>query len=151
MEIISNGSIPYGQTKEEFFESISMPVNESLMRVFIATGLCEHTGHGVPVILKRYGEDAFEIGGNSVRVRMPFERKRRIISDEGEHTDTLSKKERNVLSILMTNPKITLKDVSEILSIGQSNVLATVSGLKAKGVLIREGSKKNGEWKVLIR
>ena len=50
----------------------------------------------------------------------------------------------------MTNPKITLKDVSEILSIGQSNVLATVSGLKAKGVLMREGSKKNGEWKVLI-
>ena len=72
VEIISNGSIPYTQTTEEFFNGRSMPINESLMRLFIAAGISEHIGHGVPVIVKEYGRDAFEITGGTVKVTLKY-------------------------------------------------------------------------------
>lgn len=149
MEIISNGSIPYGQTMEEFYEGVSMPVNESLMRAFIAVDLCEHTGHGVPVILNRYGKEAFNITGSSVRVIIPFSRNRFRIKQD-EQVQVLSDKERTVLSMLRTNPNMTVRELSDLSGINSSNVLSTISVLKSKGLLTREGSKKKGRWIVTI-
>ena len=72
IEVLSIGSTPYGQSEDDFFAGVSTPVNESLMRAFIAAGLCEHTGHGVPVITEKYGRGAFKITGGYVLVTIPF-------------------------------------------------------------------------------
>lgn len=45
-----------GLTKEEFFAGISRPRNEHLMDVFKRLGIVEHTGHGVPTIVAKYGK-----------------------------------------------------------------------------------------------
>lgn len=42
-------------TKDDFFGGISKPVNESLAKIFIKLGLIEQTGHGVSMIVDRYG------------------------------------------------------------------------------------------------
>lgn len=31
------------------------------MRIFLSLNLCEHTGHGIPTIINKYGKEAFEI------------------------------------------------------------------------------------------
>lgn len=147
MEIESFGSIPYGSTEEDFFDGISMPVNESLMRIFIMVGLCEHTGHGIPVITERYGREAFRITNRAV-VTIPFERPR---STEKETKSDLSVNERLILSLLASSPEMTLDKVAEVTSLGQSNVRAIVSRLKAKGLLERQGSRKKGKWVVKQR
>ena len=56
IEILSHGGLPRGMTKKQFFDGISKPRNTTLMRIFLNMGLTEHTGHGIPTIVNRYGE-----------------------------------------------------------------------------------------------
>ena len=59
-------------TKGDFFGGISKPVNESLAKIFIKLGLIEQTGHGVSMIVDRYGKEVFTFLDNFLRVTIPF-------------------------------------------------------------------------------
>ena len=72
LEIISHGGLPNGLTKEEFFNGVSKPRNEQLMNIFSRLGIVEHTGHGIPVIVEKYGRSVFEICSSYIRVIIPF-------------------------------------------------------------------------------
>ena len=74
MEIISTGGLPLNLSKEDFFKGVSKPVNEELARLFIRLSLMEQTGHGVPLIVREYGRDAFEFLDGFLRVTIPFNR-----------------------------------------------------------------------------
>lgn len=43
------------------------------MRIFLGIGLTEHTGHGIPTIVKKYGEEIFKIEDNYIRCIIPFD------------------------------------------------------------------------------
>lgn len=73
LEILSHGGLPSGMTKKQFFEGISRPRNATLMRIFLNMGLTEHTGQGIPTIVKKYGETVFEIEDNYIRCTIPFD------------------------------------------------------------------------------
>lgn len=72
LEIISIGGLPSNMTKDDFFGGISKPVNESLAKIFIKLGLIEQTGHGVSMIVDRYGKEAFTFLDNFLSVTIPF-------------------------------------------------------------------------------
>lgn len=74
LEILSHGGLPNGLTKKQFYDGISKPRNVTLMRIFLNMGLVEHTGHGIPTIVKRYGEEVFEIEDNYILCTIPFNR-----------------------------------------------------------------------------
>ena len=59
LEILSHGGLPSGMTEKQFFEGISKPRNATLMRIFLSMGITEHTGHGIPTIIKKYGEEVY--------------------------------------------------------------------------------------------
>ena len=63
-----------GMTKNQFFERISNPRNITLMRIFLNMGLTEHTGHGIPTIINKYGVNVFEIQSNYIRCTIPFDK-----------------------------------------------------------------------------
>ncbi len=149
MEIISNGSTPYGQSEEDFFNGVSTPINESLMRIFIAAGICEHTGHGIPVITGKYGRDVFRISEGCVKVTLPFNNVRGSVLLRKKSSD-YTESETKILDILAMEPKITLDRVSELTGIGYSNVKRIVGDLQRRGDLTREGSRKSGKWVVNI-
>ena len=73
LDILSHGGLPNGMTKEQFFDGISKPRNATLMRIFLNMGLTEHTGHGIPTIVEKYGKDVFDIESNYIRCTIPFE------------------------------------------------------------------------------
>ena len=148
LEVISYGSIPYGQTEEEFFQGVSMPVNEALMQIFRLLGLSEHTGHGIPIITDRYGREAFGLTGANVRVTIPYDARRSSSLRNDEAAEVLSKNEKLILSLLMSEPSLTLEKVSQITGIGASNTRSIVSSLKTRGYLARFGSRKKGTWVV---
>ena len=54
-------------TKEQFFNGISKPRNPILMRMFLNIGLTEHTRHGIPTIVEKYGKDVSEIKSNYIK------------------------------------------------------------------------------------
>lgn len=75
LDILSHGGLPDGMTKEQFFDGITKPRNATLMRIFLNMGLTEHTVHGIPTIVEKYGKDVFEIKNNYIRCTIPSSRK----------------------------------------------------------------------------
>lgn len=155
MEITSHGGLPNGLTKEEFFSGVSRPRNEQLMDIFSRLGIVEHTGHGIPTIVEKYGKDAFEISNSFIRVVIPFNTEVLLnhgaISGaiSGANREGLDEKERIVLSALEENPNYSGKDLSEKLNIPFRSVQRYVSNLREKGFIERVGSNKSGYWKVI--
>ena len=110
IEIISTGGLADGLTKEEFFKGISRPVNAKLQKIFGQLGFVEQTGHGIPLIIAKYGMQAFEITDNFLNVIIPFNR---------ELLDTASKSDSqlNDSQLKIHNPqKKSTKATRKILS-----------------------------------
>ena len=74
IEILSHGGLPARQTRELFFQGISTPRNDMLMRVFLNMKLTEHTGNGIPTIVNQYGQDVFHIEEHFINVVIPFDK-----------------------------------------------------------------------------
>ena len=71
LEITSNGGLPEGLSKDEFFEGFSIPRNKELMRIFKDLDLVEQLGSGVPRILQAYNKDVFQFSDNFLRITLP--------------------------------------------------------------------------------
>ena len=115
LEILSHGGLPSGMTKEQFFDGISKPRNATLMRIFLNMGLTEHTGHGIPTIVQKYGTEVFEIESNYIRCTIPFEKEvmNQIDNKNVGLNVGLNKIEKKVIGLLIENPSITSVELAE--------------------------------------
>ena len=155
IEILSHGGLISGMTKKDFFSGISKPRNTTLMRIFLNMGLCEHTGHGVPTIVKRYSEEVFDIEDNYIKCTIPFD-KTVLEKTLNTHADLnigldirLNKSEKDVVEYLIDNVNETAVSLSEKIDISKRTVERTFKSLQDKGIIIRDGSKRDGHWKVI--
>ncbi|MBQ7227791.1 MAG: Fic family protein [Clostridia bacterium] len=64
-------------------------------------------------------------------------------------TETPSVRDAEILDILSSNSSITLQKVAEKIGKSLRTVKATVKSLQERGIVVRIGSKKNGNWKVI--
>ena len=64
-------------------------------------------------------------------------------------TVKLNKTEKAIIDLIKQNNNITQKDLSIQLNVSESTVKRNTNKLKKKGLLDREGSDKNGYWKIL--
>ena len=60
--------------EEEFFKGTSSPINKKLFDIFKTCGFSEESGHGVPAVVKAYGEGAYKLSTNFIYVSIPFDR-----------------------------------------------------------------------------
>lgn len=149
LEIISYGGLPYGLTKDGFFNGTSLPINRSLLTIFISTGFAEQSGHGVPIIVSHYGKEAFDFenGLLKVTIKFAFESTRAAIRTAfGKSQHTLTTNQQKLYRFLSENPSSTLSKASAQLDISLSGVKKITAKLQEMGLLKREGSKKNGKW-----
>jgi len=147
MEIISNGDKPYWLSEDDFYNGRSMPVNESLMRIFISAHLSEHTGHGIPIIVEKYGRESIKASNCGVTVCIPFTRAR-VTSRFRSELPVLTDKEKLVLDALKAYPSSNLNDIAEVTGVSRSYVGRVVVKLKGYGLVERIGSNKTGTWDV---
>ena len=42
------------------------------MKIFSQLDIVDHTGHGIPIIIDKYGKEAFDISSNYIMVTIPF-------------------------------------------------------------------------------
>ena len=74
-------------------------------------GVTEHTGHGIPTIVDKYGQDVFEIESNHIRCTILFEQ------EENNQIDNknvgLNKTEKKAIELLLENPSLTSIELSE--------------------------------------
>ena len=152
IEILSHGGLPKGQTRELFFRGISKPRNDMLMRIFLNMNLTEHTGHGIPAILSKYGEDAFDIGDSYILVTIPYDKDVLGVANRNKNVGTnvgLSATEKKVLSHLLENPEATADDMAATIGVTKRTIERTLKKLQEKGLLVRSGAKKSGIWIVI--
>ena len=155
LEVFSHGGLPHGLTKEEFFRGISKPRNLRLMKIFSDLDIVEHTGHGVPTIIRKYGKEVFDITDNHIMVTIPFERSvlnEVIQNNVGINVATnvdINKTEKDIMEIILREPRATYGVIAEKIEKTPKTVERNLSKLKEKGYVIRQGSKKSGWWKVI--
>ena len=128
LEILSHGGLPNGMTKKQFFDGISKPRNATLMRIFLNMGLTEHTGHGIPTIVDKYGKEAFEIESSYIRCTIPFE-KEVIVQTENKNVGLnvgldvgLNKTEKKVIEFLIENPSLTSTELAEQIGVTKRTI-----------------------------
>ena len=150
MEILSHGGLPSGMSTEDFYEGISHPRNSTLMRIFLNMGLTEHTGHGVPTIIKKYGKEVFEITANYIKCRIPYDEKVLDMSKKNVGINVgINKTEKAVLGILISNPEKTAEEMAVEVGVTKRTIERTLVSLKKKGLIERIGSNKSGSWVVI--
>ncbi|MCI9151740.1 MAG: AAA family ATPase, partial [Lachnospiraceae bacterium] len=148
LEILSHGGLPSGMTKKQFFEGISKPRNVTLMRIFLSMGLTEHTGHGIPTIVKKYGEEVFEIEDNYIRCTIPFDEE---VLDKSKNENVglnvgLNKTEKKVVSLLIEDSEYTSDELAAKIGVTKRTIERAFTSLQNKKVIERIGSKRDGSW-----
>lgn len=158
IEILSHGGLPNGMTRKAFFEGISRPRNATLMRIFLSMGLVEHTGHGIPTIIERYGKEVFEIEENYIRCIIPFDEEvmahiggavgMNVGMDVGLNVG-LKSSEKKVLGSIIENPDDTAVKIAEKIGLSTRTVERALARLQELGMIERIGSKRDGRWIVI--
>ena len=153
IEIISTGGLPYDLTIDEFYKGISRPINVKLQKIFGQLGYVEQTGHGVPLIISKYGIQAFDFMDNYLNVTIPFNN---IIIKGKEKEENyninvlgLSPKQIIVYKYIASHPKTTIDELTIECKISNSYVRKIISQLKNKSFIKRVGSNKNGYWEII--
>ena len=138
-------------TEKQFFDGISRPRNTTLMRIFLNMGLTEHTGHGIPTIVNKYGREAFEIESDYIRCIIPFAKDvlEQINNKNVGLNVGLNKTERKVIEYLMQNSSLTSEILAEKIGVTKRTVERAFSTLQEKRMIERVGSKRDGRWIVL--
>lgn len=124
-------------------------MNRSLLTIFMATGLAEQSGHGVPIIVSDYGKEAFSFddGILKVTIKFAYEPDAVLARKYKEVTKTqLTDNQKNVYDYLKMNPRASLQKVADEMQLSLAGVKKIATKLQTMGLLERAGSKRDGYW-----
>ena len=176
LEIVSYGGLPKNLTKEEFLSGKTEPVNKELMKIFLQCGIVEHSGHGVPIVVREYGEKAYTFSENMITVTIPFDEevlasKNAEVENDVEkevensanatndatnnatnnatNATNLTSTEKGILMIIKENNGVSSSEIAKKLGKDISTIKRAIRRLKTKGVVKYIGTTRNGHWEVI--
>ena len=147
IEIVSNGGLPSALTIEDFFEGVSKPVNKKLLKIFNDLEYTDQTGHGIPLIVEKYGKEAFYISEHTIIVKIPIDKT--LLEEIQSNNEDLNEIEEKILLYIKSNPKYTICDLADLSKFSKSYINKVIKSLKNKKYIERVGADKNGYWKIL--
>ena len=147
IEIVSNGGLPSALTIEDFFEGVSKPVNKKLLKIFNDLEYTDQTGHGIPLIVEKYGKEAFYISEHTIIVKIPIDKT--LLEEIQSNNEDLNEIEEKILLYIKINPKYTICDLADLSKFSKSYINKAIKSLKNKKYIERVGADKNGYWKIL--
>ena len=117
-------------------------------------GIVEHTGHGIPKIIEKYGKEALDIHDTYINVIIPFNKKVANTMPSGKNdgknlSDELTDNEKRILLELINNPSIPYDTLVVELGISRRTVSRVFVSLVEKGFIERIGTNKKGYWKII--
>ena len=154
IEILSHGGLPHNLSIEEFYRGISKPRNIRLMKIFSDLDIVDHTGHGVPIIIEKYGKEAFEINDNHIIVTIPFDKQVmesiNVGANVGQNVDVnINDTERKIIEMLINDPTLTAEKISIKIEKSKRTAERYLKALQEKEIILRTGSDKKGYWKII--
>lgn len=149
IEVISVGGLPEGLTLEEFYEGKSKPVNLELQQIMVQLDYIEQTGHGVPLIVSKYGKEVFDITENFITVTIPLNKEAKGKKDlEKGKKEQIDSKDEEILKLMKENSSISVNEISRQVNLGTTTLTKRIRRLKEEEFVERKGSKKKGQWVV---
>ena len=175
IEITSPGGMVEGLPiqKRDLYHIASRRRNPYLADIFHRLQLMERSGSGIKEIMNDYkasanitedrlptffsDESDFNVtfwnlnygvtpGGNEESSGEVAEK----VTDKSSGIGNLNNTERQIVSLITENGAITQKDLALKIGISEGGIRKAMAKLKKAGVITREGSTKNGSWKIII-
>ncbi len=156
LEIRSPGLL-YGDLTIERIrnENVSVRRNELIAEVFHDVHYVEKWGKGISLILAKEPNTEFkEVATLFITVF-----KRKTIQKTTEESpkekwsekwsETLSERQIEILEMIINNPRISRKELSQSVGINQSAIQKHLNTLKKKDIIKRTGPDRGGHWEVL--
>ena len=147
IEIVSDGGLPSSLTIEDYFSGVSKPVNEKLLRIFSDLELIDRTGHGVLLIVKKYGKNIFKISKETIRIFIPHNKE--LLENVPSNKIDLNESELEILNEIKNNSQITTKELVNNTKLSEPYINKIFRSLKEKNIIKRIGSNKNGYWIII--
>lgn len=148
IEIVSYGQLPHSLSLNNFFEGESKPINKALFNIFIMSNLAEQSGHGVPIIVKHYGRQAYSFDDEMIKVTLTFNYIPNSVSLRKERDRMeLTPNQKQVLSYLTENSTAKVEEIAQTCGISTPGVKKNIKFLKDNGFIRREGTKRTSVWK----
>lgn len=150
IEVISYGGLPLGLSIDDFYAGDSHPKNMALLDIFCDLDYAEQSGHGIPVIVDKYGREAFKISDNFVVVTLKFSFTPQwaYAISKKETLNELNKTQLKVFESIKENPRATAIELSQKIGMSEKTVKNATGILTKKGLIKRNGSRRDGFWEV---
>ena len=151
IEIISIGGLPKDYSLDDFYAGRSRPVNLELQQIMVQLDYIEQTGHGVPLIISRYGKNVFDITENFITVTIPLRKPNEQLNADKPKTGNsrdFNLTQKKVLNAINDDGSVTKKELSEKLRLSVTAISNAIAYLKDAGIISRIGSNKKGYWLV---
>lgn len=112
--------------------------------------LVEQLGSGIPRILESYDKDCFKFSENFLRVVLPSSK----VTDEKSRlvdglVDGLVESQQMILKLVAKNPKISKREMAEIIGISTTAIDKNIEKLKDAKLIKRVGSSRSGYWSIM--
>ena len=171
----NNGTMPRNLDSAEklFDKHSSEPFNPNLAQVFFKSGLIEAWGRGFDKIragCEEYGGElpAYEISENGIMVLCKAcpsylamlgngadlvhgsEVKSKGESKGKSKVKSKGKNEDRIIALLASNPYLRQSEIAAKVGLSLPGVEKIMRRLRSEGKLVREGSSRNGCWKVVL-
>ena len=86
-------------------------------------GIVEHSGHGVPIVVKEYGEKAYSFSQNMITVTIPFNRPKQVVNAPVNTPVKSTATQANILNLIRKDANITIEAIVQSLGKDRLNVL----------------------------
>ena len=179
VEIWNEGELPAGYTQETLFaRHSSKPRNHKIANVFFKAGFIDTWGRGFQKVRNGFEPAGIPMpkvenfcGGVRVTIeRTNFIKMGRVVrnvvsnvvsdvtssvtSSVGSFVSSLSEvqltdRQKNILELISKNSRVSVKEMSLVLSLVERTIKRDLADLQKKGVLIREGNTSAGHWVIL--
>lgn len=149
IEIISIGGLPDGLSLDEFYEGKSKPVNLELQQIMVQLDYIEQTGHGVPLIISKYGRKVFDITENFITVTILLKKSRiEKINVQTVKKQAFDEYDGKILRLMKEDSSVKVSEINKKIGIGTTTITKRIRRLREQGIIERIGSKKDGKWMV---
>lgn len=159
------GEIP-NEVKDILFKAHpSIPRNLKISQTFFRAGFVEYWGSGIKRITdacKEYGSPIPEIvneaGGVAVKCKpsksylKAMKGKSNSIDSNtvnNEQIEALTERQKKIIKLIKKDNSITQEKMAKMLNITRQTITVEIKYLKDMKIIAREGSTKNGIWKIL--
>ncbi len=151
LSIWNEGGLPFGLTSVELkVEHNSRPRNPLIAKACFMAGYIDAWGRGTLKIInscKEAGLPEPEIVEKEAGVMVALHKSEAITDQVGGQDLILTKRQKEVLALIVENPLISRKQLAEKLGINESAVQKHTEALKKKDIIVRD-SATTGQWKI---